>query len=164
MKEEEEVVAAKAGADYIESTDQIDNTLFQMEHELAVEACFGEWKAVEEEGMNYLEVGVVAETGIAAAETVIGEEGDELVEVFDSVAEEDYTLDVDNLYLDASGNNSAAAEIEIEIENPIPESTGFLALVAAVGAQQEVDLREVAEGQRLTEQVEETVCRTPCIH
>lgn len=156
----EEVVAAKAGADYIESTDQIDNTLFQMEHELAVEACFGEWKAVEEEGMNYLEVGVVAETGIAAAETVIGEEGDELVEVFDSVAEEDYTLDVDNLYLDASGNNSAAAEIE----NPIPESTGFLALVAAVGAQQEVDLREVAEGQRLTEQVEETVCRTPCIH
>lgn len=158
----EEVVAAKAGADYIESTDQIDNTLFQMEHELAVGACFGEWKAVEEEDMNYLEVGVVAETGIAAAETVIGEEGDELVEVFDSVAEEDYTLDVDNLYLDASGNNSAAAEIEIE--NPSPESTGFLALVAAVGAQQEVDLREVAEGQRLTEQVEETVCRTPCIH
>lgn len=35
----EEVVAAKAGADYIESTDQIDNTLFQMEHEMAVGAC-----------------------------------------------------------------------------------------------------------------------------
>lgn len=171
----EEVVAAKAGADYIESTDQIDNTLFQMEHELAVRACFGEWKAVEEEGMNYLEVGVVAEIGTAAAETVIGEEVDELAEVFDFVAEEDYyNLDVDNLQSDASGNNSAAAEIEIEIEieieveveskNPIPESTDFLALVAAVGAQQEVDLREVAEGQRLTEQEEETVCRMPCIH
>lgn len=91
-------MAAEAGADYIESADQIDNTLSQMEHELAVGACFGEWKAVEEEGMNYLGVGVVAETGIAAAETVTGEEVDELAEVFDSVVEADYTLDVDNLY------------------------------------------------------------------
>lgn len=111
--------------------------------------------------MNYLEVEVVEETGIAAAETA-GEEVDELGEGFDSVAEEDYTLNVDNLYLDASGNNSAAAETESK--NPIPESTDFLAPVAAVGAQQEVDLRAVGEGQRLTEEAEETVCRTPCIH
>lgn len=111
-------MAAKAGADYIESIDQIGNTFPQMNR-----------KEVAEEG-KYLEVGVVEVTVTGGAEDGGAEALDYVIEkhytVVAVVAMKIHTLNVDNLCLDY---NSAA----VEGMNPNPERIDFLALVAAAG-------------------------------
>lgn len=141
-------MVAKAGADCIERTDQMDNTLKQVG--LSQGQAEGPWKAEEEVGRNYQVVAAEADTDTAAA----------------AVAEEEFATKIQNPNVDNS-NSTAFGNNPNSEHTDSPELAAAAAVATpdvAAGSDLLAPSAVVAEGQKLTEMVEEMACTTPLTH